>query len=169
MRILTLFVAASLFAACGESPAPAPEPATNPGPAAPAEPPAATSSWTRLSSGEGEVLRLDEGGDVIASLVCRADGSGLHAATDRFQPVMSEERFTVGAGDEAFTLVANLEADRPRGVEASGAIPPDLLARIDDGEAISFNYGAQNLGPFPSIAASDRSAFTTACREIAGQ
>ena len=53
----------------------------------------ATSSWTRLSSGEGEVLRLDEGGDVIASLVCRTDGSGLHAATDRFQPVMSEERF----------------------------------------------------------------------------
>ena len=81
-------------------------------------------TWSRVSSGEGEALRLQAGAELVASLVCRADGSGLHAATDRFKPVMSEERFTIGAGDEAFTLVANLAADRAQGVEASGEIHP---------------------------------------------
>ena len=169
MRLLTVLTAANLIAACGESPGPNPEPAQAAAPALPppAEPPEAVARWSRLSSGEGEALRLEDEAGLIASLVCRADGSGLHAASDRFQPVMSEERFTVGAGDEAFTLVANLDADRPRGVEASGEIPPDLLARIEAGELVAFNYGAQNLGPFPSMPADDARAFAAACRDIA--
>ena len=53
-------------------------------------------------------------------------------------------------------------------MEASGDIPADLLDRIEAGEEIAFNYGAQNLGPFPAVPEGDREAFVADCREIAG-
>ena len=52
-------------------------------------------------------------------------------------------------------------------MEASGDIPADLLDRIEASEEIAFNYGAQNLGPFPTVPEADRDAFVAECREIA--
>ena len=133
----------------------------------PDEPPVGA-GWSMVSSGEGVALRLEEGGELIASLACMRDPAGLRVESDRFQPVMSEDRFTIGAGDEASAMAANLEAERERGVEASGDIPADLLDRIEAGGEIAFNYGAQNLGPFPAVPEADRDAFLAECREIAG-
>lgn len=140
----------------GESVAPMPEhPPTGPG-------------WTRVSSGEGAALRLEEDGALVAAIACLRNPARLHAETDRFQPVMSEDRFTLGVGGEAYALAADLEAERDAGVEASGDIPPDLPDRIEAGGEITFNYGALNLGPFPAIPEADRDAFAAECREAAG-
>jgi hypothetical protein len=130
--------------------------------------PLARARWSLLSSGEGVALRLEEGEDLIAGIACMRAPAGLRAESDRFQPVMSEDRFTIGAGDEAYALAADLQAGRERGVEASGDIPGDLLNRIEAGGEIAFNYGAQNLGPFPAVPEADREAFVTDCREMAG-
>ena len=81
---------------------------------------------------------------------------------------MSEDRFTLGVGGEAYALAADLEADREQGVEASGDIPPGLLDRLEAGGEITFNYGALNLGPFPAIPEADRAAFAAECRAAAG-
>jgi hypothetical protein len=161
---------ALLLAACGDNDAGAPRPAADAAESIaplPDQPPFGA-GWSMISSGEGVALRLEEGGNLIAAIACKRGPSRLRAESDRFQPVMSEDRFTIGAGDEAFAMAANLEAERERGVEASGDIPTDLLDRIEAGGEIAFNYGAQNLGPFPAIPEADRQAFVAECREIAG-
>ena len=161
---------ALMLVACGDNDAQTPGPpideaeSTAPLPDAPP----VGAGWSMVASGEGVALRLEEGGDLIAAVACTRDPAGLRAESDRFERVMSEDRFTVGAGDEAYALAADLEAGRERGVEASGDIPADLLDRIEAGEEIAFNYGAQNLGPFPAVPEADRDAFLAECREIAG-
>ncbi len=168
--ILAPALGALLLAACGDNNAQTPQPpmdeaeSTAPLP----DQPLVGAGWSMVSSGEGVALRLEEGGELIAALACMRNPAGLRVESDRFQPVMSEDRFTVGAGDEAYALAADLEAGRERGVEASGEIPADLLDRIEAGEEIAFNYGAQNLGPFPAIPEADRAAFAAECRETAG-
>ena len=154
--IIAPALGALMLVACGDNDAQTPGPpideaeSTAPLPDAPP----VGAGWSMVASGEGVALRLDP--------------AGLGVESDRFQPVMSEDRFTVGAGDEAYALAADLEAGRERGVEASGDIPADLLDRIEAGEEIAFNYGAQNLGPFPAVPEADREAFVAECREIAG-
>lgn len=156
---------ALLLAACGDDDAPAPQPSMD----ETQSPAPAGAGWSRVSSDEGVALRLEQNGELTASIACLRDPARLRAESDRFQPVMSEDRFTIGAGDEAFALAADLEAGRERGVEASGDIPGDLLDRIETGQAMAFNYGAQNLGPFPVVSEADRNGFVATCREIADQ
>ena len=140
----------------GESAAPMPEaPPTGPG-------------WTRVSSGEGAALRLEEDGALVASIACLRNPARLLAETDRFEPVMSEDRFTLGVGGEAYALAADLEDGREQGVAASGEIPADMLDRLEAGGEITFNYGALNLGPFVAVPEADRAAFVAECRETAG-
>ncbi|MFN4296575.1 MAG: hypothetical protein ACK4FB_07005 [Brevundimonas sp.] len=169
-RISAFVMGALLLAACGDSEPLAPQSPTTrtKGVAPAAEPPFAGADWSRITSGEGVALRLEEEGDLIAAVACIRAPARLRVESDRFQPIMSEDRFTIGAGDEAYALAANLEAVRERGVEASGDIPADLLGRIEAGGEIAFNYGAQNLGPFPAVPETDRAAFVAECREIAG-
>jgi hypothetical protein len=158
---------ALLLTACGDN-----EPQTPANPtedaAIPAEEPFAGAGWTLVASGEGVALRLEAGGDLIAAVACTRNPARLEAESDRFQRIMSEDRFTIGAGDEAYALAADLEAERAQGVEASGAIPADLLDRLEAGGAIAFNYGAQSLGPFPAVPEADLETFVADCREIAG-
>jgi hypothetical protein len=161
---------ALLLAACGDS-----EPRPSQPPANEAERPALTpeqaltnADWSLIASGEGVALRLEGQDDLIAGVACMRDPAGLRVETDRFRPIMSEDRFTVGVGGEAYALAADLQADRERGVEASGDIPADLLDRLAAGDEIAFNYGAQNLGPFPAVAPADRDAFVAGCREALG-
>lgn len=161
--IVTSLAGVLLLAACGDPDASPPPPAD----AAPASPPTGA-VWTAMTDDEGVALRLVENGDLTASIACLRDPVRLRAESERFQPVMSEDRFTIGAGDEAFALAADLEAGRERGVEAFGDISADLLDRIAAGQAIAFNYGAQTLGPFPAAPQADRDAFVAACRQIAG-
>jgi hypothetical protein len=158
---------ALVLAACGQQ---APQPPVDEGESVapmPEQPPVGP-GWTRVSSGEGAALRLEEDGALVAAIACLRSPARLHAETDRFQPVMSEDRFTLGVGGEAYALAADLEADREQGVEASGDIPPGLLDRLEAGGEITFNYGDLNLGPFPAIPEADRAAFVAECRETAG-
>ena len=161
---------ALMLVACGDNDPQAPQPPIDEAESTaplPDRPPVGA-GWSMVSSGEGVALRLEEDGALAAAIACLRNPARLHAETDRFQPVMSEDRFTLGVGGEAYALAADLEADREAGVEASGDIPPGLLDRLEAGGEITFNYGALNLGPFPAIPEADRAAFVAACRETAG-
>lgn len=166
MRRLSLVIlSAAALAACDtgapavhETPAnPVPEPET---------PATGEPAWTSAASGEGRALVLNtaRGGEIMR-LACLADGR-LMASGQVFNPVGSEDRLTVGVGDEAFALAADLEADRQGGVEGYGEISSDLLARLEAGGEIGLSYGSQTVGPYPGPEAAEARAFAEACRNL---
>ena len=76
------------------------------------------------------------------SLVC-ARGDGLMVVAKAFKPVGSDERLTIGAGDDAFALVAINVADPDASlVRATGPADDALLTAIASGRPISASYGA---------------------------
>lgn len=151
MRRLILPAVLAL-AACDPAPPapPAPEPAPAPAPA-----PAA---WAATS--EGVLAWVDEDEARRFALSCDAGVLRVHAPW--LARIGSEDRLTVGAGDEAFALVADL-ASPEAGVTASGPVPADFLARLARGEAIGLVYGAQPIGPVPAPEAAVLGPFVDAC------
>lgn len=100
------------------------------------------------------------------SLVC-ARGDGIMVVARAFKPVGSEERLTIGAGDDAFALVA-VAAEDPHGplVRATGAADDTLLAALSGGLPISASYGAQHYGPIAAPPQALRRAFADTCRKL---
>lgn len=113
-------------------------------------------------NGEGTGLTYADGsGRPVITLVCRS--GDLHVSVPGFHKIGSEERLTVGAGDEAFALVADLASSEP-GVIAAGAIPADLIDRVARGQTIAAVYGAQTLDTLPGPTPEMSRAFVSACR-----
>ncbi len=137
-------------------PGDAPEPA-------PAQLP--VSGWRLSSDGAGVRLELERDGAPVARFACLNDGRVFQAQGFALNPIGSEERLTVGAGDEAHALVADPGAP-VAGVLGAGSIPPVLLEAIEAGGPLSLSYGAQTLGPLESPGLVDRAAFVSGCRAV---
>lgn len=156
LSILALLLPA--LAACepaAEAPAPAPE--------APADP-APVAQWELVASGEGVGLfLLGPGGRPQLALSC-LEGGVLRAVAPGFTVIGSEERFTLGVGDEAFTLVAQVVDAPPGGVTAEGPADPGLLRRLEAGGEVSALYGTQQVGPTPGPDSETARAFAEGCR-----
>ena len=153
MRTLLLTAALLGLAACGRDPAPAPTaPEAPPIPSKPplVEPPQAPD---RLAF-------LDAGGVERLSLAC--DDGQMQVAVPGFQRIGSEDRLTVGAGDEAFAFAADLEAPG-EGIVAGGAADADLFARLARGEPVSAIYGRQTVGPLEAAQPASLPAFAARC------
>lgn len=154
MRIALLTVALLGLAACGREEASAPttpaEPAPIPSKPPLVEPPAAP----------GRLGFVDAGGVERLTLACEA--GQMQVAVPGFERIGSEDRLTVGAGDEAFAFAADLQAPG-EGIVAGGAADADLLARLARGEAVSAVYGRQSVGPLQAAQPPDLSAFTARC------
>lgn len=151
--------------ACGRG-----EPAA---PAAPDAPPALDAPPTpeadRIPAGTAERLAfVDDSGTPRLLLDCLADPRPvLRASVAGFEKIMSEDRLSLGAGDEAFAFAADLSAPGP-GVVASMAVDRDLLRRLADGRPVRAVYGAQRVGPLQPADGMAPDAFVVRCREIAG-
>ena len=84
-----------------------------------------------------------------------------------FKPIGSEERLTIGAGDDAFALVAMNVADPNASlVRATGPADEALLTAIASGRPISASYGAQHYGPIVAPPPALRRAFVDTCRKL---
>lgn len=166
MRRLSLVVlSAAALAACDAS-APDADVQTPPAAPEPAAPATEGPAWTTSAVGDGRALILSgPRGEEMMRLACLADGR-LMASGEVLNEIGSEERLTVGVGGEAYTLVADLEADRAGGVEGYGEIPEDLLSRLEAGGEIGLSYGAQTVGPYPGPEEAETTAFITACRDV---
>jgi len=116
-------------------------------------------SWTASAHGAELTLRGADGATVLA-LSC-ADGK-MHAAAPGFTEIASEERFSLGADDQVFILVAQLGQDE--GVRAEGAPADYFLDRLPHAASVHANYGAQNSGPHDPPAPDQARAFAAACR-----
>ncbi len=161
-------LAALLFAlaACGREDPPQP---AEPAPASPSEPALPKASETPAPPATAERLAfVDAGGTPRLLLDCLATPRPmLQATVAGFEKIGSEDRLTVGAGNEAFALVADLSAPGP-GVVASGAVDRDLLRRIADGQPVRAVYGAQSVGPLQPADGIAPGGFVVRCRELAG-
>lgn len=131
----------------------------------PAPAPAPVSNWRLASNGEGVSLELAGSGASVARFACLHSGRVFQAQGFGLNPIGSEERLTVGAGNEAHALVANPGATAT-GVLGAGSISPALLDAIEAGGPLSISYGAQTLGPLESLSPADQAAFVSGCRSI---
>lgn len=120
------------------------------------------------SSGEGAALRMEDGqGDLVMSIACLNDPARMRVTVPSFTPIASEERMSVGVDDDSTIFVAQLDQSGP-GVVADAPVTNEMLDWLPQANAVSVNYGAQNIGPHLPPSAEDAGLFVTACRDIAG-
>lgn len=157
MRAALLTAALLGLAACDREPAPAasPEPPAASETTAAKLPPASTKT-------SGRIAFVDAGAVVRLSIAC--SGGEMEVTVPGFERIGSEDRLTVGAGDEAFAFAADLQAPG-EGIVASGPADADLLARLVRGEPVSALYGRQTVGPLQAVQPAALSEFAVRCAE----
>lgn len=165
---LVAALTASVLAACDRQAAPpsaAPSPSASE-PSAPAGTAAPEGPWrleASATAGAALVFGDSEGVERLR-LICRPGPAEFIAQAPDVVPIGSEERFTLGFGDELFTLVADVASGLPF-VEARTPLTPDLVAALRSGRPVAANYGATNLGPHPAPAPQVADAFANACEQ----
>jgi hypothetical protein len=118
-------------------------------------------TWEATNSERGAVLRLiDPAGGLVMVLACRKE-RGLLAVVPSFAQIGSEDRLTLGFGDEPVVLVVNSPREGNPGVTAEGAGPPAGV--IEGAGRVSAVYGAQKLGPLVSPPEALRKMLAGAC------
>ena len=126
--------------------------------------------WRSEVSGSGMALILsDATGQPLLRVACARDPAVMSVLAETFQPVGSEERFSLGVDGEVFVFVADPAADRPAGVQAEAPIPDELLDRLAGAREIGATYGSQTLGPYVPPDAETAERFASACRQIANR
>lgn len=165
-RLLAALMTLGL-SACDTEPPPGsptrPESGPTAEPVGPAPPAPASTGWSFEQAGGEAGLRLARGGRLVVRFWCTRSDGMLRVQGHALTSIPSEDRLTVGAGDEAHALTADL-ASRAVGVTAGGPIPPAWLDAVEAGGRLSLSYGAQTLGPLDAVPAAERAAFTAGCR-----
>jgi hypothetical protein len=124
-------------------------------------------NWTTSVTGAGVGLTLAEAdGTTLLRLAC-VRPSTVSLNVPRFRIVRSEERLTLGLGDQAPVFVADTMGDPRAGVEARAPLRPELLDGLASATALSVVYGDQRVGPHLPPDPDSARAFTSACRQIA--
>lgn len=119
--------------------------------------------WSLSVTGGGLAIIHAPAGKEDLRVYCTADGRvGAQAPT--LKPIASEERFSLGAGNEAHILVADPASGA---VVAEGPMNDALIATLGGGRPISASYGAQTLGPFAAPPEDLRNTFAANCRQRA--
>ena len=128
--------------------------------------PIATQRWELISDpSQAALVLLGEGDRQQFHLACLDQPPRMTVLASDFTVIGSEERLTLGAADEAFGFVADVERVGP-GVQAEGAIDPSFLEHLTRSADISAVYGAQQVGPYPAPPSDQTAAFVAACRAI---
>ena len=111
------------------------------------------------------------------TIACLGSPKRLVVNAPDFEPVMSEDRFAFGVGEEPVTLVANpYQQDVRPGVTGEGPVPGDFAELLDEalvGMAsgallegagdVRALYGSQQAGPYPAPPAALKEQLVKAC------
>lgn len=159
MRTLLLTAALLGLAACGRDEGAAPTAPIEPLPV-PSKPP-----LVQPPSAPTSLALVDASGVARVRLACRADDPAFQIVVPGFEIIGSEDRLTLGAGDEAFAHAADLRAGGP-GVTGGGPIDLDLIDRLARGEPVRAVYGAQSVGPLRAAEPETLAAFAQRCRGL---
>ena len=161
MRTALLTAALLGLAACGRDDPPASPSPPRP-PAAPSAPQRPPSPEPPAGVSASRLTMVDASGVPALYLFCGNRAGSLVIHAPGLEPVASEDRLTLGAGDEAFAFVADLEAPGP-GVTGGGVPETDLFVRMARGEPVRAVYGAQTTGPLRADTPAALRAFVSQC------
>jgi len=161
MRTVLLTAALLALAACGRDEPPV-APAPPEAPAAPAAPQPAEPPTPPDAMSASRLTMIDASGAPGLHLFCGNRAGNLVIHAPGLTPIASEDRLTLGAGDEAFAFAADLDAPGP-GVTGRGLPEADLFARMARGEPVRAVYGAQNVGPLRAETPAALRAFVAQC------
>jgi hypothetical protein len=121
-------------------------------------------AWETAASGEGTALRLTAPeGSLLLSIACLGAPRRLVVSAPGFKPIGSEDRFSLGLGEEPVTLVADPTRQNKGGVTAEGAIPETFAELIEEAELVSALYGTQRIGPHPAPGEALKKALAKDC------
>jgi len=135
---------------------------------APVAPPPARigPAWEAVTGPDGTGLRLvAAGGQLLLGIACRDGTQQLAVAAPAFRPIGSEDRFSLGLGDEPVTLVADPTKQKGAGVRAEGSAPNEFRSLLGRAERISAVYGAQRAGPYPAPPERLKGRLSEACSQ----
>jgi len=119
------------------------EPTPAPGESGPA--------WESAASGEGPALRLTgPDGRLLLSVGCLGAPARLIVTAPGFTAIGSEDRFSLGLGEEPVTLVADPTRQGQDGVTAEGPVPARFPELLREAKQMSALYGTQRIGPIPA-------------------
>lgn len=163
MRTALLAAAVLGLAACSpESPAPVTPDAAAPPPVPPAPRPPAPSRPPQVPARSSTLMLVDASGAPAIYLFCGARERALVVHAPALEPIGSEDRLTLGVGNEAFAFVADLGAPGP-GVTATGVVGEDLFVRMARGEPVSTVYGRHTIGPTQAVTPAALEDFVRRC------
>ena len=126
---------------------------------------AQAAAWEVIASGDGTALRLmaDDGTQRL-TIACLGSPKRLVVNAPDFEPVMSEDRFAFGVGEEPVTLVANpYQQDVRPGVTGEGPVPGDFAELLEGAGDVRALYGSQQAGPYPAPPAALKEQLVKAC------
>lgn len=124
-------------------------------------------TWRPVASARGTALRLENfEGMLMLNLACVPDPGRLAASVPDFSPRGSEERLTLGAGDELTVLVVDPAAQSGAGVRGEAPLPEAWLTRFAGGARVGASYGAQTLGPVDGPPPAVAARFVETCRAL---
>jgi hypothetical protein len=159
MLTAVLTVALLGLAACGRDHAAAPAGPVEAPPAPSTPPPEGP------TASPGRLTLVDASGAPVLHLSCADGAAALVIHAPGLTPIGSEDRLTLGVGDEAFAFVADLEAPGP-GVSGGGVPEADLFVRMARGEPVRAVYGAQTVGPARALTPAALRAFVDQCGDL---
>lgn len=161
IKVLAVATGLGVLAGCSQPPAPEVDAAVE---ATAPDAPTSAPDW-RLEAAEGLPRLRHEGSGI--DLSCR-DGR-LSVGVDAFHVVPSEERMSLGAGEDVTVLVVAVTGSPPPsrvvGVAPLAGDPARILASA---RPLHVNYGYQNAGPVAAPAQGLADEFLTACLKSAG-
>jgi hypothetical protein len=175
MSRIPLTILLLLLAGCGQETPEANQPVDLPLPSGPpvaqqadsvpsSAPEQSGPGWETAASGEGTALRLTEpGGRLLLSLACLGSPPRLVVSAPGFSPIGSEDRFSLGLGDDPVTLVADPTRQAKGGVTAEGAAPSDFGERLQRADQLIALYGTQQVGPVAAPSDALKEVLARAC------
>jgi hypothetical protein len=129
-----------------------------------ASPPPGAPAWESAASLEGTAIRLTQvDGKLLLSVACLRGPVRLVATAPGFSPIGSEDRFSLGLGDEPVTLVADPTPQAQSGVTAEGAVPDRFEELLEEAKQVSALYGTQRIGPVPAPSEALKKALAKSC------
>jgi hypothetical protein len=130
-------------------------------PPAPAPTPAAT-HWDVSRTRDGATAVLTDSRGALMRIICASGPARLRVDVPGFRPTGRQDTLTLALGANQIPLAAGRGAG---GVTATGALPPNIAARILRARDVSARYGRQLAGPFAPPRGADAMALANACEE----
>jgi hypothetical protein len=111
---------------------------------------------------DGATAVLTDSRGALMRIICTSGPARLRVDVPGFRSAARQDTLTLMLGNNQIPLAASRGAG---GVTATGALPPNIAARILRARDVGARYGRQVAGPFAPPRGADAMALANACEE----